>query len=608
MVARGAGAPFATLIGSAGEAGDKARSGSWYDPRRGEAFIGRDGQRSADAPPPMIPHESERAPAAGRSRNVAAMAALAGALLLLTAGLIWTAWLADDAFITFRCMDNLVHGRGLVWNVGERVQAFTNPLWLLLLSAPYALTGELYWVAMLAGLIGTGVVAGLLVRSASGVAVAALGVLLLAGSKAFVEYGTSGLENPLLHVVVLLAVGAYLAPTDPERRAARVAWATSFAFLTRPDALVLTGVLCIAAWAEAPTLRTLRRMFVGWSPAFAWEAFSLVYFGSLVPNTAIAKLSGALPREEVLQQGLYYLENSLRWDPLTLTTVAVAAFVCAPRPGRWRTRESLVVLAILLHLVYIVRIGGDFMSGRFLTTPFVAAVALIVRSRPAPATLWATAVAAVVLAVISDRSPWRPRPGPLAFMEATEPTGITDERAVYYAFTGLVSPGHPAWGRLVDDDPYPPAELARKKLGEGERVQVKSQIGMLGYLLGPEMHFVDVMGLADPLLARIPLTTPEGDSLYGLERNELGRFWRIGHLARNLPAGYMESLRVGENRVEHPALARYYGAIRLLTRAPLWSRERWRVLAAFHAGRYEADLQAWRLDEAAKLAPLPAGG
>jgi arabinofuranosyltransferase len=556
----------------------------------------------------MLPLERERGPVIGRSRNFAGLAALVGALVLLGAGLIWTAWLADDAFITFRSMDNFVHGRGLGWNVGERVQAFTNPLWLFLLSVPYALTGELYWVAMLAGLIGTGVVAGMLVRTASGAAVAALGVLLLAGSKAFLEYGTSGLENPLLHIVVLLAVGAYLTPTDPERRAARVAWATSFAFLTRPDALVLTGVLCVAAWAESPTLRTLRRMIVGWSPAFAWEALSLVYFGSLVPNTAIAKLSGDLPRSEVLQQGLYYLENSMRWDPLTLTTVAVAALVCVPRPGRWRSRELLVVSAVLLHLVYLVRIGGDFMSGRFLTTPFVVAVALIVRARPGRAMLVTSAVVAVVLGVCSERSPWRSRPGPLEFLEATEPTGITDERAVYYAFTGLVSPGHPAWGKLVDGAPYPPAELARKKLAEGERVQVKSQIGMLGCLLGPEVHFVDVMGLADPLLARIPLTTPEGDSLYGLERNELGRFWRIGHLARNVPAGYIESLRTDENRMEHPALARYYGAIRSLTREPLWSRQRWRVLAAFHAGRYDDDLEAWRRDEAAKVARVPAGG
>jgi arabinofuranosyltransferase len=348
-------------------------------------------------------------------------------------------------------------------------------------------------------------------------------------------------------------------------------------------------------------------MLVGWSPAFIWEAFSLVYFGSLVPNTAIAKLSGDLAPREVMHQGLYYLENSLRWDPLTLTTVALAVLVFAPRPGHWRRRESIVVLAMLLHLVYLVRIGGDFMSGRFVTAPFVVAVALLVRLRPGRRVLLASAVVAVALAVVSERSPWRPRPGPLAFMEATEPTGITDERAVYYGFTGLSSKGVRGWGRLADGALYPKAEQARQKLGEGQLVQVHTQIGMLGYYVGHDVHIVDVMGLADPLLARLPVTTPDGDSLYGHQRNELGRFWRIGHLDRAVPPGYVQSLATGENRVEHPALARYYEAVRSLTRAPLWSRDRWRVLLAFQAGKYAGDLEEWRRDKAASLAPPPAG-
>ena len=45
------------------------------------------------------------------------------------------AWLSDDAYITFRTVDNVVNGYGLTWNVVERVQAYTHPLWMLLLSA-----------------------------------------------------------------------------------------------------------------------------------------------------------------------------------------------------------------------------------------------------------------------------------------------------------------------------------------------------------------------------------------------------------------------------------------------------------------------------------------
>ncbi|MEM9801889.1 MAG: hypothetical protein AAGA20_16300 [Planctomycetota bacterium] len=541
--------------------------------------------------------------AAGRGATLA----LGAALVTFALGLVWSAWLADDAFITFRCMDNFVHGRGLVWNVDERVQAFTNPLWLFLLAGPYALTGSLYPIAIGAGVLVTAVAVALVVRSASSRWTAAVCVLALAGSKAFLEYSTSGLENPLLHVAVLLAAGAYLAPIDQERRAVGVAAATTLAFLTRPDALLFTGILCVAVWLERPTLRALGRMALAWLPAFAWEAFSVAYFGTFVPNTAIAKLSGELPRAEMIDQGLLYLANSLRWDPLTLTTVAVALLTFAPRPGRWRRRESLVMIAVALHLAYVVSVGGDFMSGRFLTTSFAVSVFLLARLRVDPRVLGAAAAMAVVLGVATERSPWRPRPGPMAFLEALDPAGITDERAIYYAFTGLVSEGHPTWGRMVDGDPYPPAEYARAQLAEGERVQIHGQVGMLGHFAGPGVHVLDVMGLGDPLLARMPLRSAEGEWLFASKLNRFGRYWRIGHLRRPAPPGYRESLAADENLVRDDALARYYGAIRALTRDPMWSRSRWRTLWDFQRGRYDDDLDAWRRAHAEAVERRAAG-
>lgn len=52
-------------------------------------------------------------------------------------------------------------------------------------------------------------------------------------------------------------------------------------------------------------------------------------------------------------------------------------------------------------------------------------------------------------------------------------------------------------------------------------------IGMLGYYAGPRLHIVDPPPLGDPLLARLPAKRP----------------WYPGHFDRELPAGYMESVR-----------------------------------------------------------------
>ena len=44
------------------------------------------------------------------------------------------AWTFDDGFIYFRTVDQILAGNGPVFNTGERVESFTSPLWLLILT------------------------------------------------------------------------------------------------------------------------------------------------------------------------------------------------------------------------------------------------------------------------------------------------------------------------------------------------------------------------------------------------------------------------------------------------------------------------------------------
>ena len=70
---------------------------------------------------------------------------LALLLVAFAVVLLRTTWVCDDAFITLRTIDNLVHGYGLRWNVDERVQSFTHPLWMLLVAAVYFFTREAFY-------------------------------------------------------------------------------------------------------------------------------------------------------------------------------------------------------------------------------------------------------------------------------------------------------------------------------------------------------------------------------------------------------------------------------------------------------------------------------
>lgn len=63
--------------------------------------------------------------------------------LLIVAGAVawaWSLlWASDDAFITFRYAEHFARGDGLVFNVGERVEGYTDFLWALIIAAAIAL-------------------------------------------------------------------------------------------------------------------------------------------------------------------------------------------------------------------------------------------------------------------------------------------------------------------------------------------------------------------------------------------------------------------------------------------------------------------------------------
>jgi arabinofuranosyltransferase len=133
---------------------------------------------------------------------------LAGALVFLVV-LVRTAWIGDDAYITFRTIDNFLHGYGLRWNVDNRVQAFTHPLWLFAMSAATALTGDVYYTSILLS-IGLTLVAVVLllwrITPSAPMAVLAASVLVL--SRAFIDYLLDLTNNDPLTLVVILGAAA----------------------------------------------------------------------------------------------------------------------------------------------------------------------------------------------------------------------------------------------------------------------------------------------------------------------------------------------------------------------------------------------------------------
>jgi hypothetical protein len=307
---------------------------------------------------------------------------------------------------------------------------------------------------------------------------------------------------------------------------------------------------------------------VGLLPLVVWEAFALFYYGFPLPNSAYAKLGTGIARADLAAQGVAYLRNSLLWDPVTLAATAVGVGLALA--GR-RPREMALGAGVLLHLAYVVAVGGDFMSGRFLTPPLLVAVALIAR-RPvrAPRRWVPAAVALAAAAMLLPRSPLRSGPA-YGTRGETMDGQIADERGVYFQRCGLLRAGP---GRGLSQHPH--AVGARETARIAPPVAVAGNIGIYGYYVGPDVHLIDAFALADPLLARLPVR---------------GETWRVGHYVRAIPPGYGDSLVDGVNRIEDARLAEYWTHLCALTRGPLLSRARLAEIVRFQMGGYRSLLR-----------------
>ena len=84
--------------------------------------------------------------ATGTGLRVGTAVVLAACVLGYGIARVWP-FFADDAFISLRYAERLLHGHGLTWNDGERVEGYSNLLWTLLCAGLGGLGCDLTFAA-----------------------------------------------------------------------------------------------------------------------------------------------------------------------------------------------------------------------------------------------------------------------------------------------------------------------------------------------------------------------------------------------------------------------------------------------------------------------------
>jgi arabinofuranosyltransferase len=233
------------------------------------------------------------------------------------------------------------------------------------------------------------------------------------------------------------------------------------------------------------------------------------------------------------------------------------------------------------------------MAGRFFSA--VAFLAVLVFVKGVLLEGWIRAAAFGMVLVVGFSAPHPPilsrAEAGANRLDVEDIRDVADERAYYYPYTGLLRAS-----RRTPLPHHPWAVQGLEAKEAGRAVAFRDTVGLFGYYAGPRVRVVDYYGLTDPLLARLPARADPN--------------WRPGHFARAIPPGYPESLERGTNALDDENLSRFYERLRLITRGPLFSWERWVAIAGMNIGAYSEwiDFDAYRYYGRRRVSPSRIGG
>jgi len=291
--------------------------------------------------------------------------------------------LIDDAMISMRYAWNLSHGFGLVWNPGEYVEGYTNPLMTLLMALPTLLFDKVYAVLAMQvlGIVFVLVNAYLIMLIADQLVrgqeqryrrlFVVLAFLCALSYYPLVYWSLMGMETGLVAVLVSLSVLCALKYAREQRPGQGVLLSVSLglAFLTRPDALIFAVPAFVYVFVTArnserrPSSSFLLAM-VGLYVLFivGQELFRWGYYGEWLPNTYTLKVS-EIPLSSRIENGMYFIAPFLK-EVWVLLIVVGAGLAFAFR------KDKLFLASIFVVLVcYQVWAGGDFSSYWRLLSP-----------------------------------------------------------------------------------------------------------------------------------------------------------------------------------------------------------------------------------------------
>ncbi len=269
--------------------------------------------------------------------------------------------LFDDAMISMRYAYNLAHGLGPVWNAGERVEGFTNPLWVGIMTLVHLLPIGLNQTGLYIQILGASFltlnlffVKKIIEHFTDDLFAMLAAVALTAFYAPLNSFGLLGMEVSLLALMISAVI--WLVLKSELKFNVWVYVLLAISTLVRFDmAVPYVVILATLFFVQKENRKQHLTWGVGLLVLFlgGQTLARYLYYGELLPNTYYLKVEGWNTTLKTLR-GLYALVQFIYYSNWALFFIPFCLFIF-----RRDWKVTLLTLVVAGQMAYSVYVGGD---------------------------------------------------------------------------------------------------------------------------------------------------------------------------------------------------------------------------------------------------------
>jgi hypothetical protein len=466
------------------------------------------------------------------------LAALSAAFIFIA---VSNKFIQDDAFISFRYIKNFVDGHGLVFNIGEKVEGYTNLLWVLILSGLLSVNIGIEEASQILSVLFGVVVLFATYKLSESMRVNdsievkkerksdknisegyfdLIAPIMLVFTSSFIFWAVSGMETTMFISFCLLGLYFYISGKNKNSFDYKYPLFFLLATLTRPEGLYFFGLVIVHKFIYSLinnkqtflkdffSANSIKTYLVYIMPVLAYFAVRYSYYGYLFPNTYYAKTGFS---SAYLNAGIDYFTNFLNSYMVYGAMLVLPLFLFKRKEFRFEV--TLFYLIIFAFLAYVISVGGDVLKqNRFflpilpliyiLFAKFLTTMYLNLKMKSGQGIAFGTVSAIVAVLCFYYYSSQKEK----LVSDIASENGLVEKMKITGTWFGN----------------------KQKELGRPLNLAATT-IGAVSYFAGSQVNVIDLLGLTDKEIAHNPKIIKE------ISENEIG--WK----ERNYNADYVMS-------------------------------------------------------------------